>query len=95
MAFMISQRNGRFGMRAFCDCCGREVVDGECNVLSKKLMEHGENAEIFIACKVGCTNAIDPNKKLGFLELGQSVFYLVNNAKIDLAREKNMAEFRI
>ena len=95
MAFMIAQRNGRYGMRAFCDCCGREVVDGECNVLSKKSMENGENAEIFITCKGDCTDAIDPNKKLGFLELGQSVFYLVNNAKIDLAREKNMAEFRI
>lgn len=95
MAFMISQRNGRYGMRAFCDCCGREVVDGECNVLSKKSMEHGENAEIFIACKVDCTNAIDPHKKLGWMDLGQSVFYLVNNAKIDLAREKDLAEFRI
>ena len=95
MAFMVAQRNGRYGMRAFCDCCGREVIDGECNVLSKKWMEHGENAEIYIACKGNCTDTIDPHKKLGWMDLGQSVFYLVNNAKIDLAREKDLAEFRI
>lgn len=84
MAFMISNRNFRFGMRAFCDCCGKEVFDGDCNVLADREIGDGENARIVIACKVGCTLKIDPHKKMANQELGACVIYLINNAKINI-----------
>ena len=92
MAFMIARRNGRFGMRAFCDWCGEEVIDGHCNILSPRQIEEGCEVEIKIACKVGCTHGIDPKNRLANMELGACILYLKNNAKIDDERARRMIE---
>ena len=90
MGFMIARRNGRYGMRAFCDRCGKEVIDGMCNVLSRRDIAEGSEADIKIACKAVCTDAIDPKGKLANQELGVSVVYLTNNARIDVELAKRI-----
>jgi len=55
-------------------------------------IEEGCEAEIKIACKVGCTHGIDPKKNLANMELGACILYLKNNAKIDDERARMMIE---
>jgi hypothetical protein len=56
------------------------------------MIDEGDSAPIAIACKGHCTNAVDPLKKLANQELGMSVFFLVNNAKIDMKRQAEVAD---
>lgn len=92
MGFKISNRKGRFGMRAFCDVCGKEVTDGDCNVLTKRIINEGENAEITIACKAQCTDNFDPSKDMANQELGMCIFHVINNSGIDIQRASEIAQ---
>jgi hypothetical protein len=91
MGFRIANRNGRYGMRAFCDHCGVEVVNNKCNVLSLRHFDEGCSEPVVIACKGRCTDAVDPKGKLANDELGRSVLQLAANANIDLAEEMETA----
>jgi hypothetical protein len=92
MGFRIARKNYRYGMRAFCDNCGKEVVDGECNVLSARDIEEGRSVEVMVACKVGCTDKIDPRRLMANQELGQCILHLTTNARIDVAKERERVE---
>ncbi len=92
MGFRIANRNGRYGMRAFCDHCGVEVKDDECNVLTLRRIDEGDSEPITIACKVHCTDAIDPKRRMANQELGQCVLHLTVNANIDVAEEMETAQ---
>ena len=88
MALEIASEGGRYGMRAHCDYCGIEVTDGDCNVLSDRLIADSGSVAVKIACKSPCTWKLDPERKMANQELGRCIFHLVNNAKIDIDRER-------
>jgi hypothetical protein len=78
-------------MRSFCDHCGKEVLNGECNILAARNIDENDDAEIMIACKFGCTDKVDPKKQMANQELGQCVLHLTVNAKIDVHEEMETA----
>jgi hypothetical protein len=79
-------------MRAFCDNCGREAVRDECNVLSARRIQEGDDVEFLIACKVDCSDKVDPDRLMANQELGQCVLNLAVNCKIDIQKEVEFAE---
>jgi hypothetical protein len=92
MGLKITNRDYRYGMRAFCDHCGEEVLDGQCNVLSSREIPEGGEVDFVIACKHPCTKAIDPRNRLANQELGECLVYLINNAKVDIEKTKKRIE---
>ena len=88
MTFSIRKNNDRLGIAAFCDVCGKHVVDDECNVLSPREIADGAIAPVKIACKIRCTDIIDPDSEFANQELGACVLQIVANSKVDLEAER-------
>ena len=91
---MVMHENGRTGLEAFCDVCGKQAIDWYTNVLwePSSLNATGDKCNILFACKDKCTSIVD--KELGrqySQELGVSLVYLINNSEVDLKQAINNA----
>lgn len=89
MSIKMTKRNGWYGVRAYCDCCGAEVKSGKCNVLSSRNIKPGQEADLLIACKNECTKKFDPDNEMTNMEFGWFVLSMAANAGVDIQDEIN------
>jgi hypothetical protein len=91
MAVELLARNGRYGFRAYCDMCGKELLSGSGNVLTKRRPANGERVPIQLACKEMCTDRLDPKKQLANSEIDTLLLNLVVNCEVDIDEARSLA----
>jgi hypothetical protein len=84
------------GLTAICDVCGSVASGDDANVLwaPGRTEQVGDQYDCLIACKDGCTRALDRRFGVHLASQGLEVglLYLMHNAEVDLKRARQTAE---